>query len=93
VEIRDETLVANGGRAVIPEGPTLVFPNGFDLHGVTFSADRIQKDRSIWSAIRFKSSPPMRMGWRMSLRSSRTASRRSISALMDEKKRESVELY
>jgi hypothetical protein len=42
-EIRHGTLLVCCRRTVIREGPTLIFPNGFDPRGVIFGADRIQE--------------------------------------------------
>jgi len=39
---RGGTLLAYCGRSVKGESPTLIFPNGFDPHGVIFAAERVQ---------------------------------------------------
>lgn len=90
VKIRDGRLLLRPDCHSQRPDPDLL--NGFNPHGVIFGVGRIQEEGPLYLVpIRFESSPPMKMGWRMSLRSSRTASRRSISALMDDKKRESVD--
>lgn len=94
---RAGTLLAYCGRGVKGESPTLIFPNGFDPHGVIFAAERVQAgqlclvrdpldvltayEQGVENVVAFLTDDISAQQLEM------------LAALMDEKKCDSVELY